>query len=296
MARGNKRKTCVSSHDSEEHYSRLQRHIQQNQFLRTYLLQNAAMAGLHSSIIHALQTSPYQPPHITLLHFQAQFQKPNRFPDNIFPQLRSLKRSIRRNKRLLQQEQLRNMDPINWATGTRANRPFATITTCPAYTNTNVHAFVPRRPRLKEQTGPTEYFKEQLYLARDGTGTDPFAHQPPIEIPRGVLKLWVFILVTSIIKPLLDFAGTLITFFLNALFFGVFWVVISPVKLMSRLVAAAEWEMMLMVVLAAQVAKWLPRMDGEVVGEIRGEEPMYTIRIPGGYAIGTGSTFGNSVL
>jgi len=187
---------------------------------------------------------------------------------------------------LLQRERLRNMDALNWATGARPNRPFQNLNPQPIYHNHNVHAFHPRRPRLNEQVEATKYLNEQRFLARDEFGEDPFAHHEADEKPCE----------NDISVPLLDATTSVVQFLLNGIFAALCWSIMVPFKAWSHL-AKCEWDMVLMFVVAAYIAKWLPGMGGTALKEISEEvgDPVYIMNLPAGYVYAVGSNLGNSV-
>ena len=198
---------------------------------------------------------------------------------------------------LLRRNQLRKMDAINWASGARPNRPFQNLSSRPIYKSGNIHNFIHGQPKRYNHAEPTDYFREQLFLARDGTGPDPYAHPPLAETRRRMIDHWIVLLTTVVIKPLLDFLGLVINVLLNSIFIAVVWGVVQPFKFLICLANKVEWDMMLGLVLAAQVATWLPSMGEIVLEELVNEvqAPIYIAYLPAGYAIGTGPNVGMPV-
>ena len=261
------------------------------------------------AIAQFFQTPPPQvppPPQVgpnSDLRLGQVYQQPERFPSKVFPQLDSLKRAIQRNQRKIAREKFiresPKMEHLHWASGTRADRPFENMFRPEAAQEVRKL----RRPQLQGKVIPTEYYLEQLELARPSTVPMPDAE--PIQIDRSGIQEFIVFFTTEYIKPALDLIGSILSPILNAL--SIIILRISTLlKAIVGFIVAVEWEMLLAFALATQVARWLPQMGGNLsamegsggMGDVmdHGDKPLYIIRIPANAAMRTGIRGARSAL
>jgi hypothetical protein len=293
-----KLKPCLSfqRHDSKIHKQNLRKfkfrkHIRKlYQLLSNILPVSYKMATLQEHIVQAILATPPQAP----ISFNPSDLYIDPFPDHIFPQLRSLKRSIGKAKKSKQ------MDPVHWQSGIRPNRPFEQIFQNPQYS----HFTPPRlrsqplpRPAVRPRQIPTQYYLEQAPFYAENFGPDPFATEPEVITPGSVKAIVLFFLAIfpRISIPCLGILDTLVFGVLALGRFVVFWVIWRPVKLVCEVVGSVEWEVLVAMAIANQIVKFLPGMGEEMLtngGE--GDGPVYTIFIKGGRAIGSGPVMAES--
>lgn len=189
--------------------------------------------------------------------------------------LHTLKQPFPHNEQLLKREQVQNMDALDWATGSRPNRPFQNIYPQSIYEHTLVHK--PRRPPLHKQLEPTEYFKEQLFLARDGPAQDPDDQQPLAKTPQGV-DLGAVLLATPIILPLLSAIQFVARYVVNRFLLAICLGVARPFKSLS---CPAVYHVVIALVFATQMARLLPGMAVPIVVKRASEVdiPVYTVHL-----------------
>ncbi|KAE8449177.1 hypothetical protein EG329_008344 [Mollisiaceae sp. DMI_Dod_QoI] len=222
------------------------------------------------------------------------------FASHIYPQLNFVKRSNKYFKISVDQ-----MDPLNWDTGRRPNRPFDHINSdwlsilhsfSPLFFPSSPPRTPPLRPGRRPQNQyPTAYYLEQAPFYSQISGPDPFAADPAPVRP-GPLKVFVYALLSIlgwICSPLLS-VGKNVGSSLVALLRLVISLLLWPVKVFVGAVAAVEWkwEVVLAVTLAAQLVRLLPGGDvgaGVVEREGRGGGPVYTVFVAGRDAIGNGA-------
>lgn len=247
------------------------------------------MATIQQRIVQAILATPPQAP----ISFHPSDFCLDPFPDHIFPQLRSLKRSIQKARKAKQ------MEAIHWQSGIRPNRPFEPI---PERLQNNFFTTPSRpqpqsllRPAPCHRQIPTQYYLEQAPFYVENLGPDPFATEPEV-IKPGPLKVLVF----SVINPAKFFLPTLnvgtsaVSGFIatcNLVFRGL-W---TLVKFGCSLLCSIEWEALVAMAVASQLVKFLPGMGGELLTDgAEADGPVYTIFVKGGRAIGSGPVMGES--
>ncbi|KAF8864420.1 hypothetical protein BDZ45DRAFT_37473 [Acephala macrosclerotiorum] len=224
------------------------------------------------------------------------------FPSHVFPQFNSLKREIRHPKL-----SVTTMDPLDWNTGHRANRPFEHV-------NTDwlaiLHSLSPRSfpapppppsppsRRSVPAQQPTAYYLEQAAFYSQVPGIDPFASEPAATIRPGPLKIFVFWLLSLFLSVFAAprsvgrsaVAGLLVLLrCLSSVF-------VRASSSVSGVLSSVEWrwDVLIAVALAAYLLRWIPGVDvdvggGTVMEMAEGQEgPVYTMFVSGRKAIGSG--------
>jgi hypothetical protein len=246
------------------------------------------MSGIQQYIIQAILATP---PQVPISSNPSDFRI-DPFPDHIFLQLRSLKRSIQKAKRAKQ------MEAMHWPSGIRANRPFEPIS---QHIQNNFFTTPPRprpqpllRPALRPRQIPTQYYLEQARFYEENFGPDPFATEPEV-IQPGPLKVLVVSLINLLAKfclPTLDAGALAVSGFIaiSSLVFRGLWTLL---KFGCSVVCSIEWEAFVAMVVASQLVKFLPGMDGEALADGgEGDGPVYTVFVKSGRAIGSGPVMG----
>jgi len=243
------------------------------------------MATIQQHIVQAILAPPPQAP---ISSHPSDFRL-DPFPDHIFPQLRSLKRSIQKARKAKQ------MEAMHWQSGIRPNRPFEPI----AQRLQNNFFTTPQsllRPVPRPRQIPTQYYLEQAPFYIENLGPDPFATEPEV-IKPGPLKVLVFSVINLLAKfflPTLNVGASAVSGFIatyNLVFRGL-W---ALVKFGCSLVCSIEWEALVAMAVASQLVKFLPGMGGEVLADGgEADVPVYTIFVKRGRAIGNGPVMGES--
>ncbi|CZR53850.1 uncharacterized protein PAC_03732 [Phialocephala subalpina] len=226
-------------------------------------------------------------------------------PPHLFQQLNSIKRENFKHAKL----SVVTMDPLDWNTGRRANRPFEYINTewlsilhslspqsfpIPAPKSSlapPVHSSVPAQQ-------PTAYYLEQLSFYNQAPGIDPFASEPDATIRPGPLKIFVFWIVSLLfwVFATLRSAGRRAITSLLALLRCLFSVFVPALGSVAGVVASVEWrwDVLVAVALAAYILRCIPNVDvgvasGMGVEMVEGQkDPVYTVFVSGWEAIGSG--------
>lgn len=208
-----------------------------------------------------------------------------RFPNYKPPQLPSLTKE--QNKKDLGMHPL----PINWEYVVHPSRdPISTDCPCERMIQERKMPQLPLWGRPKKPI-PTAYYLEQLELARPSkvNWESFYVPDPPLEYPlfqRCVMAVWTRVaMVVSKMWNAIRLTGKAAVDILRIMFACL---VVSPVKMMAEIVKSIQWDMVMVSIVAAMVAKWLPGWTGEVLIEEEAKRPLYTILIAGGRSIGTG--------
>jgi len=282
-------KTCLSfqRHNSKLLKNSLRRirvgkHIHAlSQLLSRLLRISYRMSTIQKHILQAILATPPQIP----ISFDHSDFRIDPFPNHIFPQLRSLKRSIQKAKRA------KRMEPIHWQSGIRPNRPFEPISQHIQnnFFNTPPRAEPPLRPTPRSRPNPTQYYLEQAAFYVENFGPDPFATDREV-IKPGPLKVLVCSVINFLAKvflPTLKAGASTVSGFVafsNLVFQGL-WTLL---KVGCSLVCSIEWEALVAMAVASQLVKFLPGMGGALADGGEGEGPVYTMFVQGGRAIGSG--------
>jgi hypothetical protein len=207
------------------------------------------------------------------------------FPDHLFPQIRSFKRIIAKRQRI------DHMEPINWQAGIRPDHPFEPVRNTVFFSIPRpVPPPPPQQPRRQRKI-PTQYYLEQAPFYAENFGPDPYANKPET-VQHGPLKVLVLKLITTLSKltiPGLNILAPLVFGLLRLGRFLASWILRFPFKRGCTFIANMEWEALVAIVLANQIAKILPGLGGEVImdsGESDG--PVYTVFVGARRAIGNG--------
>lgn len=202
------------------------------------------------------------------------------------------------------------MEPLNWAQGRRANRPFENVNSewlaiLNAISPTRYPVPPPRPAVIRERErdgGPTAYYVEQAAFYNQEPGPDPFP-EPLTENRSGPLKRLVYGLLSLFLwflEPLLIGVKNLGL----SVWAGMIWLVLVvfvwPVIFMGRMLKTVRlrWDFVLGVVLAWQLVRMLPwfglRLPDIGAAVVKDEVavgggPVYTIFVPGREAIGSGA-------
>jgi len=193
----------------------------------------------------------------------------------------------------------KNMVPINWDTGIHTNRPsqHSTQHSLDYYHSPRPHHNVipfpnpaPAEQRVRQI--PTAYYLEQAPFYAEYFGPDPYATEPEVIRP-GPLKIFVYALLSLFSSPL----STIKNFFLAlatagpllAVFNFVSSGLLAFVKLVCGHVADVHWDVFVAMALANVLVKLLPEIGGEIVMKQEVDEPVYTLFVKGGEAIGSGA-------
>ncbi|KUJ08587.1 uncharacterized protein LY89DRAFT_334441 [Mollisia scopiformis] len=206
-------------------------------------------------------------------------------PDLQFPppQLEPLKREIKHCSIA--------MDPIDWSTGRRPNRPFQRINSdwLAMQHSLSQRAFPSPALPAPVNRGPTAYYLEQAAFYSQNTGPDPF-YTPPSPDRPGPLKVLVLYLLSSLgslLSAITQFGSGL-----WAVLCLLPWLLVLLVKLVVGEIKKVgwKWEVVLGLALAAQLVRLLRGVDvsGGMEGVV-GEGPVYTVFVAGRDAIGSGA-------
>lgn len=258
--------------------------------LLSRLLPVYKMASIQDHLIAAIKNTPPRIP----TSFSSYGIDLDPFPDHIFPQLRSLKRRIAKANRHKQ------MDPMDWESGIRPNRPFEHFQQQVSFSPPRPPPPPPPQASRRRQI-PTQYYLEQAPFYAENFGPDPFATEPEV-IQPGPLKVLVLKFLRifrACVVPGLDVIASLVFGLLLLARLIAHWVLLIPFKTLYEALLSVEREMFeifLMIAIANQIVSLLLGMDGEVLtdgGE--GEGPVYTMFVQGGRAIGNGPVMGGSL-
>jgi hypothetical protein len=169
------------------------------------------------------------------------------------------------------------MQPLNWQFGVRADRPFDVL---PGQNARNPIPKWPTRP-CDHPKYPTAYYLEQLQFWEDGPL--PEEDESAAEMPtRAPLKVWfdstlefflfIFAVVRSVVQMLCEVAALVLSL---------------GKKMWNRIVDGRTWEFAASVLVATQIVRILPRMEGSLgsgggggAGWSTSSAPLYVIMIP----------------
>jgi hypothetical protein len=238
---------------------------------------------------HIVQAIPATPPR-TSKPFDPSNIRLDPFPHHIYPQLRSLKRAIAK------ANGSRQMEPLHWQSGFRADRPFEPIQN---------HLTIPQHPPPPPQQArrqrqiPTQYYLEQAAFYAEIPGPDPFAAEPEVYQP-GLLKVLVLKCLTAVSRvavPGLNFLAGSVSELLLLSRMLASWACRPLFKRLCTFVESVEWEALLALAIANQFAKLLPGMAGKMLadGVESDAPPLYTIFLQAGLAIGNGPVIAGSL-